>query len=130
MVLVRIVHGAGMKRGDLVVVEVRSNERLRGELAGYLLYEIGGQAEPAQAVQVGTAIVADSRHDERIFPEELQVIGDVAGRAPELASHLRREEADVEDVQLVGEQVVTEAVRKHHDGVVGDGAVDEQCHSG
>ena len=34
----------------------------------------------------------------------------------------RREEADVEDVQLVGEQVVPEAVREHHDGVVRDRA--------
>ena len=119
-----------MKRGDLVVVEVRSYECLRGELAGYLLYEIAGEAETAQAVQVGTAILADGLHDERLFPEKLQVIGDVAGRAAEFASHLRREEADVEDVQLVGEQVGTEAIRKHHDGVVGDGAGDEQCHSG
>ncbi len=65
-----------------------------------------------------------------LLAEELQVVGDVAGGAAVLAAHLGRQEADVEDVQLVGEQMIAEAIREHHDGVVRDGAGDEDFHEG
>ena len=80
---------------------------------------------PAKRCQVGLDVLADGRHDQRVPAQQLQVVADVARGAAELAPHLRRQEADVEDVQLVGEQVVLEAIRKHHDGVVGDRAGDE-----
>ena len=86
--------------------------------------------ERLQRSQIRLDVLADGRHDQRILAQQLQVVGDVAGGAAVLAAHVRREEADVEDVQLVGEQVVLEAVREHHDGVVGDRAGDEDFHEG
>ena len=56
--------------------------------------------------------------------------GDIAGRAAVFAPHLGREEADVQDVQLVGEEMVLESIRKHHDGVIGDRSGDEYVHEG
>ena len=130
VVFVRVIHRAGMKRGDLIVVEVGGDERLRGELSGYALQMLGADAQAAQALEVGPDVLADRRHDERILAEELQVVRDVARGAAIFAAHLRRKKADVEDVQLIGQQVVTEAVGKHHDGVVGDRTGDQCFHEG
>ena len=60
-----------------------------------------------------------------VFTEQLEVVGDVAGGAAVFAPHLRRQKADVQDMQLIGKQVVPEAVGKHHDGVVRDRPGDE-----
>ena len=57
--------------------------------------------------------------------QQLQVVGDVARAAAELAPHLRHQEGDVQHVQLVGQDVRAETVREHHDGVVRDRSTDE-----
>ena len=111
-VLVRVVHRAGMKGDDLVVVQVGGDERLRRELSGDVLQRAGVDAEPLEPLQVGRDVLADRGHQQRVVAQQLQVVGDVAGGAAEFAPHLRREEAHVQDVQLVGEQVVPEAVRE------------------
>ena len=43
--------------------------------------------------------------------------------AAELAAHLGCQEAHVQDVQLIGEEMMAEAIGEHHDGVVGDRSV-------
>ena len=48
--------------------------------------------------------------------------------AAEFAAQVRHQERDVQDVQLVRQDVVLEAVAEHHDGVVGDGAADQRAH--
>ncbi len=60
--------------------------------------------------------------------QQLEVVRDVAGAAAELAPHVGHQERDIEDVDLVGQDVVAEAVAEHHDGVVGDGAADQGVH--
>jgi hypothetical protein len=89
----------------------------------------GVQPELLQAVHVGRAVVADGGHDQRLAAEQLEVVGDVAGAAAELAPHVRHQEGDVEDVDLLRQDVVLEAVAEHHDGVVGHGAADECLHA-
>ena len=120
----------GMEGGDLVVVEVGGDERLRGELARDALELRAAQPERCNRARYGSMSSPTVAMTHRILAQQLQVVGDVAGGAAVLAPHLRREEAYVEDVQLVGEQVVAEAVREHHDGVVGDRAGDEDFHEG
>ena len=66
---------------------------------------------------------------ERLLAQELQPVGDVARAAAVLAPQVRHQERDVQDVDLVGEDVVLELVAEHHDGVVRDGAADEDRHA-
>ena len=119
-VLVRKVHCARMEGDDLVVVEVRGDECLRGELARDLPEVRGGDALRVQPGKIRLDVLADRRHHHGLPAEELQVVSDVGRASAVFAAHFRREEADVEDMQLVGEDVVLELVREHHDGVVGD----------
>ena len=72
--------------------------------------------------------MADGGHDPRILAQQFEVVGDVAAGAAELAAHVRHHERDVEDMDLVGKDVPLELVRKHHDGVVGQGAANESRH--
>ena len=89
---------------------------------------LGDVEVSAAAYRIGRVIVADGRHDQRLAAEHLQVVGDVAGTAAEFAPHVGHQEGDVEDVDLVGQDVVAEAVVEHHDGVVGDRAADQCAH--
>ena len=83
-----------------------------------------------EAIEIRLDILADRGHYQRAFAEQTQVVAYVSRSAAVLPPHLRREEAHVEDVKLVRQQVIPEAVRKYHDGVVGDRARDQDFHEG
>ena len=53
-IVVRAVHRAGMKGGDLIVVEIGDDERLRGVRAGHGAHAVGGDAEAPETL-AGTA---------------------------------------------------------------------------
>lgn len=127
-IAVGLQHGARMEGGDLVVVEIGGNEGLGGEGAGQCAHVAALEAERLQTLHVGAAVVADGGHDHRLATEQLEVVGDIAGAAAEFAAHLGHVEADVEDVQLIRQQVVLEAVLEDHDVVVGDGSADQAFH--
>ena len=59
-------------------------------------------------------------------PSRFSAVGDVARAAAELAAHRRHEEADVQHVDLVRQDVVAEAALEGHDVVVGERAADER----
>ena len=81
-----------------------------------------------EILAVRTEILADGRHRDRIAAEQLEVVGDVARAAAELAAHARHQERHVEDVHLVRQDVVLELVLEHHDGVVGERTADQRRH--
>jgi hypothetical protein len=56
-------------------------------------------------------------------------VGDVAGTAAELASQRRHQERDVQDVHLVGQDLLRETAWKVGDGVEGQGATDQGGHN-
>ena len=128
VVLERAHHRARMERGDLVVVEIGRDERLRGVEIGELLDAVEADAAAREVLAVRREILADGRHRQRIGAEQLEVVGDIAGAAAELAAHARHEERHVQDVHLVRQDVVLELVLEHHDGVVGQRAADEGRH--
>jgi hypothetical protein len=128
VVLVRMHHRAGVEGGDLVVVEVGGDEGLRGEAAGDRR-TWSRRCRARRAARGRAGVVADGGHDQRLAAEQLEVVGDVAGAAAELAPHLGHQEGHVQDVHLLGQDVVLEAVLEHHDGVVGDRAADERASS-
>jgi hypothetical protein len=117
-----------MEGGDLVVVQVGGHERLRGEHVRQFPHLVQADAQALEPRPVGTEILADGRHRDRILAQQLEVVGDVAGAAAELAAHLRHQEGHVQDVHLVRQDVVLEMVLEHHDGVVGQGTADQGRH--
>jgi DNA-binding protein YbaB len=119
VVFVRIEHRARMEGGDLVVVHVRGDEALRREQVVVDEHVVEADAAALQMLAIRAEILADRAERDRIVAEQLQVVGDVARAAAELAAHARHEERHVEDVHLVREDVVPELVREDHDRVVG-----------
>jgi hypothetical protein len=128
LVLVGVVHGARMEGGDLVVGQIRGDEGLGGEAVGDGADVALVHAELVEPVPVGGEIVAHRGHDHRVAAQQLHGVGDVAGAAAVFPAHVRHQEGHVQDVNLVGQDVVLEVVVEHHDGVVGHGAADQGTH--
>jgi len=125
VVVVRAGHRPGMEGGELVVVEVGGDEALRRELVLEHAHALQADTATQQVLAIGPEILPDGGQRQRIAAQELQVVGDVARTAAELAPHLRHQKGHVEDVDLVRKDVVLELVGEHHDGVVGQGTADD-----
>ena len=87
-------------------------------------------AEPVEALEIVRAVVAERGEDHRFTPQELVRVGDVARASAELAAQRRHEERHVEDVQLVGQDLVGEPAREDGDRVEGERTADEAGHGG
>ncbi len=122
----RLLHRAGMERGDLIVVEVGGNECLGGVLRFDGPHVIHRYARSLEPVPVRLKIPADRGHGVSAVAQEPEVIGDVTCTAAEFAAHPGYEERDVQDMQLLGEDVVAKTVAEHHDRVVSDRATNER----
>jgi hypothetical protein len=108
---------APVERGDLVVVGVGDDDRLRGVAVLDRQDEFRIRAPAAKPRDVVRAVGADRGHHERFAAQVAQGVGDVAGTAAELAPQRRHEERDVQDVQLVGQDLLREAAGDDGDGV-------------
>ncbi len=124
----RLVHRARVEGGDLVVLQIGGDHRLRGEGIGQHADMLRADAERAQVVQIRAGILADRRHHHRLAAEQLQAVGDIAGAAAEFAAHAGDQEGHIEHVDLVRQDVFAEPALERHDGVVGDGAADQAGH--
>ena len=119
-----LTHGAGVEGGDLVVVLVRDDDGLGGVVVFHRQHVLEVHALLLEVVAVERAILAQRGHDQRLAAELPQRVGDVARAAAELAPHVRHQKRDIEDMQLLGEDVLLEAAAEHHDGVeVGGGSI-------
>jgi hypothetical protein len=119
-----------MEGGDLVVVVVGGDEGLRGEQLFDHLHVRQVDAQGLEMLAVRAEVLAHRAHRQGPAAQQVQVVGDVAGAAAELAAHPRDQERHIQDVHLVGQDVVLELVREHHDGVVGEGTTDQCGHGG
>ena len=120
-----LLHRAGVEGGDLVVVLVGDDDGLRGVGLGVLAHQRGVQAPALEPLQVFAAIAAQRGHHQRRAAQQLQCVRDVAGTAAELAPQRGHQERDVEDVHLLGQDLLREAARKVGDGVKGERAADQ-----
>ena len=66
---VSVFHGTGMKRGDLVVVEIGRDISLRREGLGDLGHMAQVQALSLQPAAIGRKIPPNGRHDQRLFAQ-------------------------------------------------------------
>ena len=111
-VAMREAHRARMECGDLVVVKVGGDEGLAREGAVDHGHVRAVDAALVHPPRIGAEVLAHRAHGHGAPAEELEVVGDVAGAAAELAAHLRHEEGHVQHVDLVREDVVLEAVAR------------------
>ncbi len=107
--LVRVAHRAGVEGGDLVVVAVGRDVALRGVQFGVAMDQRRVTAPALDARQVFAAVHAQSAQDHRLAAQQMQVVGDVAGAAAPFAAQRRHQEADVQDVHLVRQDLVGKA---------------------
>ena len=123
---VRVLHRAGMKRRDLIVVPVGGDEGLGGVLGLDDLDVIARHAGFNHPLRIGIEVPPRGRHRKGRITEQAQVVGDVARTAAEFAPELGHEKGDIQHMDLVGQDVRGKAIGEHHDGVIGEGSAD-QC---
>ena len=102
------------------------DEALRREQVVEHADVVEADAALLHVLAIRAEVLADRGERDRVVAEELEVVGDVAGAAAELAAHARYQERNVQDVDLVRQDVFLELVLEHHDGVVGERTAD-QC---
>ena len=121
----RMVHGAGVKGGDLVVVQVRDEVGLRRELIGKFADQGHIQAQLLHPQTIRGKVAAGAGKHQRFVAQQREVVGDVAGASAELAPEIGNVEGYVEDMYLVGQDVFAESPAEQHDVVIGERAADD-----
>ncbi len=126
-VQMRLHHRARVECGDLVVLEIGGDHRLRGIRVRQHAHVFLRQAEAVEPVDIELRVDgADRRHDARVAAQQVQRITDVAGAAAEFTAHRRHEKADVQDMHLLGQDVFPKAAFEGHDVVVGERTANER----
>lgn len=95
-----------MKSGDLVIIEISGDKGLRRKAAADLPDVRTGQANFIETIKIGRRIIAHCRHDHRLATQQHQIVGNIAGTATELATHFRNQKGDIQDVNLLGKNMV------------------------
>lgn len=116
-VLAREPHRGGVESIDLVVVLVGDQRAARGE---FVLHDADAfERNPLRFEEraVFGKILARRGEDKRLFAHQRQRIGDVPRAAAALFHQPVDEEAYIQNMQLVGEDVVGECAVKGHDTV-------------
>ena len=90
-----------------------------GEAAADLTNMGAWQAQFVEAIQVRCGVITDGSHDHWRATEQHEVVSDVAGATAKLATHLGHKESHVQDMNLLGQDVILESIRKDHDVVEG-----------
>ena len=126
--LVGQTHRTRVKGGDLVVVAVGHDHRLRGIGVGHGAHPTGVNAQALQALDVGAAVVAQSRHRVSLATELVQAVSDVARAAAKVTAQSRHQKRHIQNVQLVGQDLLGKAPFKIHDGVKSQGSTNQRSH--
>ena len=125
---VREAHGAGVESGNLIVVQIRCNECLRGKASGDAAHVRARNPQVVQSKEIGISVIANGGHDQRFTTQQLKIVGNVSRTPSELTAHFRYQECDIQNVDLLRQNMVLETIMKNHDVVVRDGAADERGH--
>ena len=122
-------HGTGVKGGDLIGVQIGCNKCLRHESAWHFTDMRARNVQHFKAFAIRTEIVAHCRHDQRFTAQKFQVIRDVTAGTTKFPPHIRHHKRHIEDVDLIGENMLPEFAVKNHDGVVGERTADQDGHA-
>ena len=106
-----------MEGDDLVVIEIGDDKGLGGVDIGEHADRVATDAEGVEPRRVGGKIRARGGEEQRILAEQPQPVGDISRRSAKGLAQRGDVEGHVEHVQLIGEDVMAEAIGKHHDAV-------------
>ena len=107
---VGLAHGADVKAGNLIVVQVGVDKEGGGELVLHLDDGRGVHARVLQPGAVLAKILADRGHDRRALAQQGQAVGDVGRTAAPLLAHRVHQKAEADLVDLLGQDVLAESV--------------------
>jgi hypothetical protein len=114
------VHSPAVVAGDLVVVEVGGGEAGGGRLALQQLQAAAVDAEALEPTPILGGIGTRSREDRARLAQQRQRVGVVGGDAAPPPLEAVDQEAQVQDVDLVGHDVVAKAAVEGEDVIEGD----------
>ena len=126
--LVGQTHRTRVKGGDLVVVAIGHDHRLRGIGVGHGAHPTGVNAQALQALNVSAAVVAQSGHRVGLATELVQAIGDIARAPTKVTPQSRHQKRHIQNVQLVRQDLLGKAPFKIHDGVKSQGSTNQRSH--
>ena len=119
-----------MEADDLVVLEVRRDVGACRRLAGEADDVVAADAVAIEPGRVGVEVVpADRGEHDWVRTEQPQVVGDVRRAAAEAAPQLWDVEGDVQHVDAIGQDHVTETAAIDHDVVHGHGSRAQHRHA-
>jgi hypothetical protein len=128
VMMMGVHHRARVERRDLVVVGVRDDDGL-GRV-GVLREKDAARvdAQRAQALEIGRAVVAERGQNDGLAAERPQRVGDVPGAPAVFALQRGHEKRHIQDVQLLRKDLLGKAAVKRRDGVEGEGSADQGGH--
>jgi len=124
LVDVSVIHRPRMEGRDLIVVGVGGDIRLRGVFVLELTDVIERQTVVEHPGAVGTEIHPDRRHHLAVAPEQLEIVGNVARAAAEIAAQSGHQEGHVQHVDAIRKDMIFEVPLEHHHRVVGHRTAD------
>ena len=129
-IAMRLVHRSRMEGGDLIVVHIGDDVRLRRVTARDHAHAFGRDQLAPEPVGVPGDIVPDGRHHDRLAAKSLEVVGDIAGAPSPVAPHFADLERDRQNMRLVRKNVPREPIGEDHDRVDRERAADEDAWRG
>lgn len=127
--LSRDTHGPGVERGNLPVEFITDNIPLRTESLWNNLDGFSSYSECVKSLDIFVRILTNTCDNLRIFPEKRQVIGDISGRSPVLATQCRREKRHIETVERFRENLALKGSNRTDNGIEGHGSGDKYGHT-
>ena len=88
----RLHHGPRVKGRDLVVVAVRHDHGLRGVGVLHLAHVAAIDVQRLQPLKVVGPIAAQHGHGQRLTPQELEAVGNIARTPTKIAAQRRHQE--------------------------------------
>lgn len=104
---------------DLVVVQIGGDEVLWCELIFVFVYIVQLNIMIKQMFVVWGEILIDCCYWEWVGVEQFEVVCDVVGVFFKFVLYLWYQERNIQDVYLIGQDVIFELVLEYYDGVVG-----------
>ena len=123
-----VFHGPRVESGELIRVQVGGDVRPCGQLVLHDADVVRAYPALVQPFEIPVIVPAHAGQDSGLLTQQGQRIGDIARGAPDVLCQAVHQEADVDVVQLVGQDVVAEPPAEVHYAVVGHRAGNQNIH--
>ena len=97
-VQVRVVHGPGVKGGDLVVVPVGHDHGLGGVAVRHLPNAMGRNAQVLQALHILHTVLAHGGHGHGLTAQQVQAVRNIACAATKIAAQRGHQKRHIQNV--------------------------------